>query len=1192
MEATLSDQRARDLISRVGLDQTLFVEAGAGTGKTSQLVSRIVNTVLRGDVRLSEVAAITFTEAAASELQSRIRVEFEKHTLTDDPKHAALAEQAIADADLAAISTVHGFASRILSEFSVLAGLPPRVSVLDEVASQLEHERRWDRFVDVLNNETQFEELMYRAALIEVPLSPRYKGQASFKDVALNFAQNWDRLADLDGRAAIGELPPIDFGPFDRAVVALAGTVEECTDPSDILSVHLKQKLPEMQRAVAIVDPHRKVRHMQKLLKESKRRGRPKVWTGGRGGKAGNWSMAPKDVKELIGEASDALVRVLDAVSADVVEQLMRLTATEVVHAAKERQHNGGLEFHDLLVLARQVLREESEVRNTLHERYRHVLLDEFQDTDPIQIELASLIAASPADTQPARWQDHRVEGGRLFFVGDPKQSIYRFRRADIKLFLEARDTFGAAGDGAVRLDTNFRTVPPIIDWVNGLFIEAMPEEIADRQPRYEPLHAGRQFSSDRDHRPTVLGGAHADPKVKAGPLRSAEAADVAAIVDEIIACPSDWQVFDQKDEDWRPAKLSDITILIPTRTSLPFLREALDGHAIPYRLATGTLVYDTQEVCDALAVMRAIADPGDTLSMIAALRSPLYGCSDVDLFVYHSANKRWKLGNPTPDGLADDHPVVAALAHMHSLWGQRWWLSPATLLERVIRERRGFLLGYGTQRPAEVWRRLRFIIDQARSFEESNGGGLQAFLDWADLQSAEGSRVHEPMLPETDDDALQIITVHGSKGLEFPITILSGMTTKARATRNGVSVLWTGTGPPEVKLRSGVATAEHTTRADIEEEMGTHEKLRLLYVAATRARDHLIVSGHHQAGKSVDDTYATRLAAFADAHPALSRRFAAPIAASIDTDDPAAPDDPGEMTETTETTEPTEPTEPTETERDQALMRQPASGALAERDRWIADRRALLAPHDAPIAYSATAIARAVDSTVEDTDTDVVPSDDAGATIIRKKGRAGSAIGSAVHATLEFIDLAAPTDLDALVARQCELNAITDATDTVMALVRSALESDAAALAVQHPSYRELYVGAPISGVMIEGYIDLLVETPEGLVIIDWKTDSASSPKEIDAKLAAYELQGATYAVALEESTGLDVVDCRFVFCKVGGAIEKSVVDLAGAKQRVRSTVAAGVLQPPAAPPVLATQASGDEPSIDVTVQPSLFSD
>jgi len=1161
---TLSDQPARDLISTHGLDRTLFVEAGAGTGKTTQLVSRIVNTVLNNDVRLSDIAAITFTEAAASELQARIRVEFEKRAQTEDPTHRERAEQAIADTDLAAVSTVHGFASRILGEFSVAAGLPPRISVLDEVASQLANEQRWDRFVDLLNNEPELEELMYRAALLDVPLTPAFQGQPSFKDVAHNFAQNWDRLDELLDQPLGAALDPIDFTPFREAVRAVSALLDDCLDPDDLLAGHLRTILPEMQAVVAIDDPHRALRRMQALYRRGRSaKGRRVIWGRGTGGAKKNWAVDPKDIKDIIDQANDALSVVLDKVSEGVLDQLMRLTAREVRQAANERKSNGGLEFHDLLVIARQVLRDSAEVRKVLHDRYRHVLLDEFQDTDPIQIELASLIAATPAPRQPERWSDHSVAGGRLFFVGDPKQSIYRFRRADIKLFLEARDTFGAGSSGAVRLDTNFRTVPPIIDWVNGLFAEAMPDEIADAQPKYEPLRAGRSLQSSADHRPVVLGGEHPDPKVKAGELRLAEATDVARVVAAIRAAPDQWPVFDQRDKQWRSARLSDITILIPTRTSLPFLRDALSGHEIPSRLATGTLVYDTQEVRDTLAVLRAVDDPNDTLSLIAALRSPLYGCSDVDLYVYHQAHQRWSLRNAVPEGFDQQHPVVAALAHLRAMWEQRWWTGPASMLERVLRERRGFLLGYGTERPAEVWRRLRFLVDQARAFEESNGGGLRAFLDWAALQSSEGSRVHEPMLPETDDEAVQIITVHGSKGLEFPITILSGMTTAAKGKQNGVSVLWGETGPPAIKLRAGVTTAEHTARADLEDEMDTHEKLRLLYVATTRARDHLIVSGHHKVTGKAEATYATRLAMFSVANPELCRPFSAtPIVPSTD----------GHVSTHHQVS---------------AVAVGQARESMGERHRWIAARQDLLAPFLVPAAMSATAIARTVDAALADSDDDTASAagESSGPTIVRKKGRAGSAIGSAVHATLEFVDFDEPGDLDALVQRQCELHAIADYVDTVGALVRSALNSDAVALARTNTAFRELYVGAPLGDVMVEGYVDLLVQTPDGLVIIDYKTDSASSPAEIDAKLAAYELQGAAYAVALEESTGLEVVDCRFVFCKASGAIERSVVDLAGAKQRVRDTVAAGLQPAPGS-------ASGKAVSIDTMMQPSLFSD
>jgi ATP-dependent helicase/nuclease subunit A len=675
-----------------------------------------------------------------------------------------------------------------------------------------------------------------------------------------------------------------------------------------------------------------------------------------------------------------------------------------------------------------------------------------------------------------------------------------------------------------------------------------MPEEVAGAQPKYEPLQPWRSGRSGADHRPLVFGGEHADPKVKAGVLREAEAADVAAIIADVIATPDRWPVFDDRSKEWRPARLSDVTVLIPTRTSLPFLREALDGAEIPYRLATGTLVYDTQEVRDALAVLRAIDDPNDTVSLVAALRSPLYGCSDVDLFTYHQARRKWDLPTAPPESLDPMHPVVTALAHMRSLWMERWWLSPATLLERVLRERRAFMIAYGDPRPAEVWRRLRFLLDQARAFEESNGGALRDFLDWATLQSADGARVHEPMLPETDEDMVQIITVHGSKGLEFPITILSGMTTAAQGRHVGVSVLWGDDGPPEVKLRTGVATSEHQPRADLEQEMDQYEKARLLYVAATRARDHLVVSGHHKAaGGRVDATFATRMATFAAEHPQLSRTLAGDVALLVPGPHTAA----STLGTTAEATE---------------LRRSfESENVLVERERWIAERRTLLEPFGRPTTMSATAIAATVDASIVDVDDDSrspstpsVGESGGEKTLVRRKGRAGSSIGRAVHATLEFIDFDDPSNLRELVDRQCDLESIPEHGGTVAALVTSALGSDAVALGREHMTYRELYVGAPLGGVMVEGYIDLLIRTPDGLVIVDYKTDTASSPAALDAKVAAYELQGASYAVALETTTGLPVIDCRFVFCMNGDAVERSVDDLDAAKDRVRNTVGA----------------------------------
>ncbi|MGH9281416.1 MAG: UvrD-helicase domain-containing protein, partial [Acidimicrobiales bacterium] len=626
MTPVAPDDDVRALITNLGLDRTLFVEAGAGTGKTTQLVGRIANLVIDRGVPLAGIAAITFTEAAAAELADRIRVTFERRLAeSNDPVIAGRCRQAIADAGRAAISTLHGFAHRILDAHPLAAGLPPRTSIADEVSSELAAEARWERFVDALYDDPADGELLVRAALCGVDLEPRYPAHATLKDVAGHLAQSWDRLEGIV-ESDPGPLPPIDFSPFDRAAADVESLAGQCTDRTDKFYCHLVDTvLPSLRRVTALTDPHRKLRALAGTDE----------WRVGTGGSGKAWAGDVKAAKDLVRALNQARQQVLGDVVGAVLARLLTLVGREVRDAAEARRLEGNLEFHDLLVLARRLLRTSPDARADLHDRYTHLLLDEFQDTDAIQIELAVLIAAAVSGEEPPAWDETPVDDGRLFFVGDPKQSIYRFRRADIELFLKARDRFGA-GDACVRLRTNFRTVPPVLDWVNDLFGRLMPEEIAGKQPRYEPLHAHRDASPTGDHRPVLLGGPH--PRLRADELRELEAASVARTIDAIRATPEAWPVCDDDTGEWRPARLADVTILVPTRTSLPMLRAALGAGDIPYRLNTGTLVYDTQEVRDALAALRAVDDPTDRLSLVSALRSSRYACSDADLFGYRHA--------------------------------------------------------------------------------------------------------------------------------------------------------------------------------------------------------------------------------------------------------------------------------------------------------------------------------------------------------------------------------------------------------------------------------------------------------------------------------------------------------------------------------------------------------------------------
>lgn len=1130
-----ADHAVRELVSSGGLRRTLFVEAGAGTGKTTQLVSRIVNLVLREGVPLSEIAAITFTEAAAAELQTRIRVQFERRFIdADDEDERAAAKTALDDTDLAAISTLHGFAARILTEFSLAAGLPPQVGIVDEITSQLNNEDRWARFVDQLHADEENEGLIIRAQSVGIALEPAYPGHVTLKDLVREMSQNWDRLESIE-HATPPPIGDIDFGSFAASVEALREVQATCTDPTDKLYDLISAHLAWLDWVLTIEDPDRQLREIVPLTSNN---GKLNV---GSGGKKSAWPDGAPAAKNVIRAVNEAAAEVVGHVGNDMLSYFLIVVGQHVLAGARERQQAGALEFHDLLVLARRMLRTNESARKSLHDRFSHLLLDEFQDTDPIQIELATLIAAHfDEGAAIGRWNDHEVVEGHLFFVGDPKQSIYRFRRADIGLFLSARDRFGGPERGK-SLTTNFRTVEPIVGWINELFGEVMAEEIPDRQPKYEPLIAHRAADSGADHRPLVLGGEHPNPKVKAAELRQAEAADVAQAIVDIAESPERWPVQDRDTGEWRKPRLSDITVLMPTRTSLPFLRDAFRDAEITYRLATGTLVYATQEVIDALATVRAIDDPSDEISLVAALRSPMFACSDIDLATYKRAGGGWDIRRPGPEGFEPDHPVVAALSYLRELWEERWWTSPSQLLDQILRDRRAAVLAFAESRPGDVWRRLRFLVDQARAFEEAGGSGLRAFADWADLQGADGARVHEPLLPETDEEAVQILTIHGSKGLEFPITILSGMTTQASARRTGINVAWPDDGLPEVRIKSEVRTLGHEARANIEDEMDRFEKQRLLYVAATRARDHLVISAHHKAK--------------ADALGAVIGKFVAGPEES-DGDDADANDSVvGRGSDVRLLGSTMRPTMPPPTEGPGTLA---LPETRAERSAWIDRRQAAIDAASGRRVWSATAIASAAAAVNDEEDDDRADQDDESVVVARRKGRAGSAIGRAVHATLQVLDLVSPQALDPIISEQCDLEAIPEHVNVVAALVRSALESEAVKLAAEHPHHKELFLSAPVGDRVIEGYVDLLVEGPDGLVVVDYKTDSARSEAEIDAKLAAYELQGASYAAALEAVTGMTVAECRFVFCRSSGAIERTVADLPGAMERVRSVLAA----------------------------------
>ncbi len=645
-----TDDAARRRIV-VDLDRTLFVEAGAGSGKTSSLVSRFVALVLAG-ADVAGIAAITFTEAAASELRARIREALEDvaagrpvRGVVVDESGPERARAALDGLDRATIATLHAFAQRLLLSAPIEAGLPPQVEVHDEISSRLRTEDRWGRFVDRLLDDDDLEVPLLAGLALEITID-------HLAAMAATFNQNWDLLEglDLDGERALvvdEAAVTISFDPLLAAASEIRELAGSCTDPDDLLLRWIEDGMPDAigPLAAAAGDPYASLQAAKD---------KPKMTSNGR---AVNW---PDGTKAVIKARWDAAADEIETARTAVVDLVLRRLAVEVVDhtlaEARARRREGRLEFHDLLVLARQVLRDDVGVRRRMHDRFRHLLIDEFQDTDPIQAELAVRIAADPDHDTTRPWDEVEVPPGRLFFVGDPKQSIYRFRRADIDLFVRTADRHA---DGATRLDTNFRTVAPIVEFVNQLFGSLIsrhhaPADAGDvdgavAQPDYVDLRPWRDaIGGDPGPAVVLVGGP--EKESTADSLREAESTDIAATLARAAA--EGW-VVEPEGAPPRPCRWGDMAVLLPSRTSLPHLRRALGRAGVPYRLETGSLVYATTEVRDLLAVLHAIDDPGDEIALIGALRSPAYGCGDDDLLAWRRAGRPWTylaLHDPTPD--------------------------------------------------------------------------------------------------------------------------------------------------------------------------------------------------------------------------------------------------------------------------------------------------------------------------------------------------------------------------------------------------------------------------------------------------------------------------------------------------------------------------------------------------------------
>ncbi len=1151
------------------LDATLFVEAGAGTGKTSQLVSRILALVLTGRSHIEQLAAITFTEAAAAELRDRVLEKFEQLAQQEigtvlqgylgevvgplDSIKIERVHEALSGIDSAAITTLHGFARRILSENPFEAGLPPSFEVLDEISSGANFEERWEEYLESLLTDPSRKALLSRALAIGISID-------SLRDVGRLLTKNWDLVPEVSNErnSQPASLVPVETEPLESALQEAIDLLQYCSDTSDLLFIHL---LSVVNFKDDLEKSSNELESLMLLFAQSK-------LENGKKGRKENWSGKKNDVLEKLGLAQEIFVGIKDKISHDLVDRLLVDLSFWVHRCSEQRRIEGRLEFHDLLVHSRNLVRRHGEAWRLLHDQYHYILVDEFQDTDPIQAELAVRICTDDLDAGEKDWMELTLPPGRLFFVGDPKQSIYRFRRADIALFLKMRDRVGG---GVIQLRNNFRSVPGILNWINSIFSELIGEGDGESQPRYEPLAASVKSNSvsrakrgnregDMPSQPTspvVILGKEGMVDVRIDAVRREEAQDIAKAVTSIR--DNKWVKrvgtdFNDKPS-FEPIALSDIAILIPNRISLLTIEDALEDAGIAYRLESSSLVYTASEICDLFTILCAIDNPGDEVAIIGALRTPGLGCGDDDLVDYFRLGGSWDYRSELPPAISRDHKVALGLRALLELHEVRCWNEVSSLIELVLDRFRFFELALGGPHAREAWRRFRFVLDQARQFCDDQTGDLRRYLRWVALQSDDSVRATEVILPEADLDAVRIMTVHASKGLEFPVVILTGLGSGQNYS-NLPKVLFTPDGL-EASFGVDLRSNRYQELAEREKNFLRNERIRLLYVAATRAQDYLVACLHRS--EKDNGSHAGLLASICSEHPELwseldvfnGSELSVGVSACSGLSTSQLPRDQAEITEHFEND---------------------FLDDIDSRMAWIEQRRQNLASGSIPFTLAATAIGKIARDRKSETPSHLFLNADEEkleleATAIEesidsrsvwRRGRAGTAIGRAVHATLQVVDLATGVNLDQLALRCASAEGVGERANEVEVLVKAAINSVEIRNAVKGGKYwRELYVGVPVGSRVLEGFIDLLVDGPNGLEVIDYKTDYIGSALDLDDLLGRYRLQGASYAVAVEEILGRSVEFCTFLFLNRQGVRSVRLFDLALAKAEVRELLA-----------------------------------
>lgn len=1083
-ERKLIDQKQRDLATG-DLSKSYIVEAAAGTGKTTLLVSRIINLIREGKAVLEEVVAITFTEKAAAELKMKLRQELEKTLLSELPssEYQQISE-AISDLERMQVTTIHSFCGSLLRERPVEAGLDPNFEVADDLMARLLQEEVWESWFEKQMNANH--PALRRAVLIGMKPD-------QILDLSRSMLENRDVLGYLPSSISSEGLEKT-IGRFVRAfkedVESLNQLKSYCRDEGDRAVLMIEELNMKLKKLESIPEKEERERFIFKEISM----GSPNK------GSRKNWKPEHQldRVKEYFGSISENLNEVRATIADSVITDLSTCLIGYVNAYQQAKKERDLLDFHDLLLFTSRMLREHPEVRRYFRSRYRFLLVDEFQDTDPLQAEIVFFLSEDEKK-EASEWRGVRVAPKRLFIVGDPKQSIYRFRRADIEMYEDAKSLMG---EGCLlNIYENFRCAPSLINLVNKIFgnLIRVPED-GHYQPEYVPLHLARAKETIPPEMGTVLLYPPKKREIEltgANECRQWESRCIASFIQKLVN-EERWKVWDDADRCFRPVMYKDIAILIRTYTPLTFLEEALGSFKVDYRVIGGRHFYRRQEIQQLYAVLQAVDNPNDRVSLVAALRSPFFGVSDEELFLFLTRG-----GSLNYLDRAEGTELEKPFGLLRELYEMRNRVSVSVLLKKLYEATRGLVLflmkPQGEQRVANLLK----ISDVARALDERGVLSYRGFVRWLSERQEKEAEEEEPPTLERGDNFVRLLTIHKAKGLEFPVVILADLAHKENRGENFIIDRRGG----QIAIKVGKREDDFRTRnyeelSAWEEKRGEAEERRLLYVAMTRARDFLVLPVFWVKEKK-DGKKEIPAGSFLEY---LQAYLVEPESVPFGNRDKEmifydttllnlAPEESGPFKNPISFEE-----------RNENEIRL----SLSQFERWK-EAREELKKREGMGRSIATAIEK-----VEEVDRD---DEWKMASIV---GSEGAIFGKLVHRLLEKLDWSQPEQLEPMaVAEGKDLGATGPMIKRAAEMVKKAIYSPMLQRVIHSSSYqKEVPFAYKKDGILYEGVMDLVFREKDGLVVLDFKTDLVDK-KELNSKIEHYKPQVEVYRGAIKAIFG-----------------------------------------------------------------------